>query len=238
MNIYKLKNGKEIYCDRPDKLHAQQALDDFTDAFHPFLNGKSMWTMDIGTSCGDSTVIMASLLSPDSRILAFEPSREIYPLLVQNLAQNTGVRYDIHTVAAGNSFEMIDFVYGSDNGGLLIPSLIPERGPCKVSYQVQVVQTYTYLRTNYTMSELDNIQFIKIDTEGYDYVVLEGLAPLIFRNLIPIMVEWWNDPSNNNRLFNVIEKLFYKAYNSKGELVTRYDFCTDKRTQDLILRPV
>lgn len=236
--IFQLKNGRSIYCNRPDKLHAEEAIHGFYDTFSPFIDGKTMWAIDIGTSCGDSTVVMAGCLSPESRVLAFEPSREIWPLLLENTSKNPWVQYDLHNVAAGASFEMIDFIYGIDNGGLLIPSLIPERGPCKPSYQVQCVNTYGYLRTNYSLSDLDKIQFIKIDTEGYDCVVLEGLSPLIYRNRMPIMVEWWNDPVNSNRMFRVIDALYYQAFNTKGELVNRLDFNTPKRTQDLILKPL
>jgi FkbM family methyltransferase len=238
--FFKLSNGRTIYCDRPDKVHAEQAIADFDNMFFPFLNGKSMWAIDIGTSCGDSTVVMAGQLLEGSKIIAFEPSREIYPLLIENTSKNPYVTYDVHTVAAGNSFYMENFVYGIDNGGLVIPDLISERerGNAPPSYKVEVVQSYTYLRSMYSVEELDKIQFIKIDTEGYDYVVLKGLAPLIYRNRMPIIVEWWNNPSNNNRLFNVIDSLYYEAFNTLGEKVTRFDFPSPKRTQDLILRPI
>jgi FkbM family methyltransferase len=237
--LFTLTNKTTVCCNRTDMIHFQEALEGFSKSFEPYLN-KEMWAMDIGSACGDSTIVMAGLLGdfPDSRILVFEPSREIYPSLMSNLSKNPITRFDVHTVAAGDSNQMIDFVYGFGNGGLLIPSLIPERGPCVPMYQVQVVNTYQYLRSNYSLEELDKIGFIKIDTEGYDYIVLRGLAPLIFRNRMPIMVEWWNDPSNSNRMFDVIDSLYYEAFNSLGERVTRFDFNSPKRTQDVIIKPI
>lgn len=237
--LYTLTNGYTVYCRRPDMVHFQEALGGFDKDFSGFID-REMWAVDIGTSCGDSSVVMAGLLAPfnNTRLLVFEPSREIYPELMYNLSRNPMTTYDIHTVAAGDSKEMIDFVYGRDNGGLIIPSLIPERGPFVASYKVQVVHTYEYLRVNYPIEQLDKIGFIKIDTEGYDYIVLRGLAPLIYRNRMPIMVEWWNDPNNSNLLFDEIDKLYYAAFNSNGEKVNRFDFHTSKRTQDLFLKPI
>lgn len=239
---FSLPNGRQVFCNRPDKVHVKRAIQEFYELFWPLLRGQSMWVIDIGTSCGDSTVVMAACLalSTDSRVIAFEPSREIYPLLLENTSHNPCATYDIHNVAAGNANAMIDFVYGIDNGGLVIPELIPERerGPAIPTYKVPVVHTYQYLRTFYSINELDKIRFIKIDTEGYDFVVLNGLAPLIYRNRMPIIIEWWNDPNNSNLMFDEIEKLYYQAHNTRGELVNRFDFNTPKRTQDLILTPI
>ncbi len=238
-NIYVMPDGVKIYCDRPDRQHAHNAITDFYLEFSKYLD-REMWAMDIGTSCGDSTVVMATCLGkfPNSRILAFEPSKQIYERLLHNLSQNNQVTYDLHTVAAGDENGLVDFVYGTDNGGILNPDILPERGNCPNPYKVQVVHTYEYLRANYSIDQLDKIGFIKIDTEGFDYIVLRGLAPLLYRNRIPVMVEWWNDPNNSNLMFDQIAKLYYQPYNSRGEMVNRFDFNTPKRTQDLILKPL
>src|SRR6202162_238459 len=168
--LFELKNGTTLFCDRPDKLHFREAMAGFEKVFSPYLN-RSMWAIDIGAACGDSTISMAGQLAefPDCRVIAFGPSKEIYQTLVNNMGQNPICRYDIHTVAAGEENSFTDFIYSTDNGGLVLPDLIPERGPCEPTYKVHVVNTYQYLRSNYSIEELDKIGFIKIDAEGYDY---------------------------------------------------------------------
>jgi FkbM family methyltransferase len=237
-NHFLLPNGKVVYCDRPDKAHAEAAIQDFYQLFYPIIGGKSMWAMDIGTSCGDSTVVMANCLNKGSKIIAFEPSREILPLLKRNLSHNLNCEYDLFNVAASDKDESMDFVYGVDNGGLLPPEPIALRGPCIPSYKVQCVNTYDTLTTIYSQFDLAKIQFIKIDTEGYDYVVLKSLAPLILKNKMPIILEWWNDEDNSNRMFREINSLQYQAVNTFGERVTEADFYTPKRTQDIIIKPI
>ena len=241
-NFFVLKNEKLVYCDRPDKIHAKKAIDDFFDAFFPFLRNEIGWAIDIGASCGDSTVVMMACLAPhkDSRVLVFEPSHEIKPLLINNIRRNATLKVDVnlHPVAAGNVFEKIDFVYGIDNGGLMLPEFLAGRGTSHVSYQVQVVHTYAYLRSIYKREELDKIKFIKIDTEGYDYQVLKGLAPLIYKNQIPIICEWWNNKDISRLLFEVIGGLYYQAFNSNGIPVSHEDFDGPKKTGDLLLKPL
>ena len=239
MNLFTLKNGKTVYCDKPTKEGAEAVMALFDETYSRFCNGQKMWAMDIGTSCGDSTIVMAANLAKGSRIVCFEPSREIYPLLRSNLERNPEITsacdIDIHTVAAGASYVMMDFDYHIDNGGLAIPGIVHPR--TQPPYQVQVVNTYQYLMANYSIPELQQIKFIKIDTEGYDFAVIRGLLPLIKNNQPHIVCEWWNDPVNSLELFQSIDMTGYRAFNSRNEPVTANDFSTGKRTQDLFLLP-
>lgn len=236
-NYFTLRNGKQVYCDKPTKVNAKGVMDSFDEPYSRLIGGKSMWAIDIGTSCGDSTIVMAANLSPGSTIICFEPSLEIYPLLKDNLGQNNhlGVHFDIHQVAAGDMFGVMDFDYVLDNGGLALPGIVHPR--IKPPYKVRVVQTYDYLLTHYSAEQLSQVKFLKIDTEGYDYAVLRGVSPLILQNKMPIICEWWNDPFNSIELFNSIEYIGYIPYNTKGERVSPSDFSTDKRTNDLCLMP-
>lgn len=237
MSLFTLKNGKMVFCDKPTKIGQNEVIATFDAAYSRFIGGKTMWAIDVGTSCGDSTVVMAANLGPGSRIICFEPSREIFPLLKENLSKNPSLDcdFDLHNLAAGDSFSAMEFDYVVDNGGLVLPGILHPR--TQPPYVVQVVHTTDYLSQKYSVEELSKIGFIKIDTEGYDYAVLRGLAPLICQNKPTIICEWWNDPFNSIELFSAIELIGYNPYNSRNELVKSQDFASDKRTQDLYLLP-
>ena len=44
--------------------------------------------LEIGAHCGTSTIVYASFLNENQKIYAYEPQKELYNLLVQNIKQN------------------------------------------------------------------------------------------------------------------------------------------------------
>lgn len=235
-HTYQLKNGRSIYCEKPTLVGAEEVIANFDEQFRRFIGGKPMWAIDVGTSCGDSSIVMAANMAPESRVICFEPSRMIRPLLMANLSRNTDlkVEFDVFPVAAGDSYSFSGFFYHVDNGGLEQSEVQMPRNNFSI---VPVVNTFEYLKFHYVPDELFKVGFIKIDTEGYDYVVLHGLAPLIMKCRMPIVCEWWNSKTISDKLFNNIECLGYTPFNSRDEAVTAEDFYSNKRTQDLFLLP-
>lgn len=229
--------GKRIFCDRPDKQWAHKAFDDFYALYNPLLGGKTMWALDIGAACGDSTITMAACLSPESHVIAFEPGRESNPLLRSNMSQNHLYSYEIHDVAASNAEGNIGFISSSDNGGVMQDEFLVLRGKTEPEYFVRTVDTLKYLENVHSAAELALIKFVKIDCEGYDYVILDNLSPLIFANQATVIVEWWPDESITRKLFFAIRKMGYTAYNTQHEIVEAHCYGTSRQTADLILRP-
>ena len=237
---YKLPNNREIFCYRPDELHAQMAIDGFYELFWPILQGQTMVAIDVGTSCGDSTIVMAGCLSTKSLVLGIEPSKQILPLLLNNLSKNPWGNFHVHNIAASDTNGTIEFIYGSDNGGVIDEENVATRQRTSPPYMVNMVNLYPYLQATYKDSPhvLNNVGFIKIDTEGYDFKVLRSLSPLLIAKPIPTILEWWPEIANSEKLFSVINALPYRAFNVRGEPISHSDFGTTRYTLDIILKPV
>lgn len=240
MSAYTLPNGKQIFCDRPDVLHEKQAIDGFYNLFWPILQGRKMVALDVGTSCGDSTAVIAGCLGDESLVIGFEANQLVFPVLQNNISQNSRrVLIDVHAVVAGDVDGMVEFVGGLDNGGVLddATSRLTEKHD-GVKFSMPSVNVYSYLCKMYPQEVLDSVGFVKIDTEGYDFKVLRGLRPLIIRNKMPIVVEWWPESPNSQQLFSTIDLLGYRAFSTNGESVSHNDLNTPRYSQDLILKPV
>ena len=84
-----------------------------------------------------------------------------------------------------------------------------------------------------TEEQINNISFIKTDTEGHDVSILESSADFLQRLKPTIFIEWFFafGEQENERQFAVIEDLGYVSFDPKTlELTDK-----NKRTEDLLL---
>jgi len=84
-----------------------------------------------------------------------------------------------------------------------------------------------------TEEEINNISFIKTDTEGHDVSILESSADLIDRIKPVIFTEWFfmYTDVESQRLFDVIEKLGYLPFYP----TTLEPAVITKHSEDLVL---
>jgi len=133
----------------------------FTSATsHPFI-------IDCGSNIGMS-VLFFKRLYPESTVLAFEPDRETFNLLEKNVRGNNLDNVEIFNKAVSDSDGAIDFYSNPDNPGALTMSIYSTWNPEKISYKVETVKLSRYITKP--------VDFLKMDIEGSEYVVIEELA--------------------------------------------------------------
>nr|VFJ88448.1 MAG: methyltransferase, FkbM family [Candidatus Kentron sp. LFY] len=162
--------------------------------------------LDVGANIGNHSL---ALSAKAHLVLAFEPVPEIYGLLVKNIAQN-----NIHNIQAYNyalsdsNGSAVIFVTKNNNLG---GSSLEERGD-----NVKPVNTVKRIGDE-LLAELNisKVDLIKIDVEGHELFVLEGLSKAI-RKQKPYIIMEWEDPESIERLNNsdFMQKLFseYHVY--------------------------
>ncbi len=131
--------------------------------------------------------------------IGFEPSKKECDLL--NLNKKNNENY--YQVALGNSNEIISF-YNSKNPGsssLLEPnasyfSRFAEADNLDVisKDEIQTTTLDTFIKNN----EIKDCDFIKIDTEGFDLMVLEGALDTLAKSCIGVMSEVYFNPVRKN----------------------------------------
>lgn len=82
-----------------------------------FAPGEINYFIDIGANLG-ATSLMAKILNPTARVFAFEPSPDIYNILIGNMKQwmNTGI--ECHNVALGDGSELCLEPMGNHGSGM------------------------------------------------------------------------------------------------------------------------
>jgi FkbM family methyltransferase len=133
--------------------------------------------LDVGANVGAHTLTMARAVGPGGRVVAIEPQPELFRRLARNVALNHLAQVDLVHAAVSDrdgEVEFHSFRPGAFKQG--ISSLAPVQGET-VPTRVPAVCGATLLRE----LDLASCDFIKIDVEGFEPLVLDQLWPLIAR---------------------------------------------------------
>jgi FkbM family methyltransferase len=142
-----------------------------------------MVVVDGGASCGIYTAVAARLVGPSGRVLSFEPGAEAFSVLTKNIQLNHLTNVRAHCAALSDR-----------DGRALLYHL--ERGPnsfsigCPKSTAVESEEVVTRTLDEMFREEgIDRVEFIKLDTEGAEELVLRGAGQSIARSRPTIIFE-------------------------------------------------
>jgi FkbM family methyltransferase len=136
--------------------------------------------MDVGANRGQSALLFRTLF-PNARILSFEPHPDTYAKLQANIAQSPNVQ--AFNLALGDSAGEVDF-FEYDNP--LINSRVADAAYAqRKGFTPRVINvTQRTIDDFSTAHGLDRIDFLKIDTEGFERSVLAGATGMLTRSAI------------------------------------------------------
>lgn len=122
--------------------------------------------VDCGSNIGFS-VLFLKFLYPDSTVYAFEPDPTTFTLLKRNIKANGLKKVVLYNAAVGERDGTTNF-YVDDLAGNMTMSLVKERLEGK-AIKVKVMSLSKFAQDK-------NIDFMKMDIEGYEQEVLRDLA--------------------------------------------------------------
>lgn len=178
--------------------------------------------VDVGGHIGDTTIAMQFL----SRgvVLGVEPNPVIKSYLDLNCHVNSHLGKFV-TAGEAVTTQDVDQVVIMDhnnalcNGGLIDPSWTPELQQRMRSMAGDSVtapgMTLEHLCQKYlTQEEIQNISFIKTDTEGHDVSILESSKEFIDALKPVLFIEWFFHYTEVEvaKMFEVIQDIGYVAY--------------------------
>lgn len=129
--------------------------------------------VDIGASFGYYTTLASELVGPSGQVFAFEPS-PIANSCIESAINNTGLHNVKLTKAAVGKELGVVSLYIPTTRHLHSPSIL-KNDPSFVPIEVPVIVLDKFT----PFDQLPKIKLIKIDVEGYEPDVLEGMVTLI-----------------------------------------------------------
>jgi len=168
---------------------------------------KGMVCFDIGASSGVHGLRMANQVKEKGKIYAFEPSDWMYKYFEKNLFLNRDIVHWHNVVLekiALTNFDGMDFFESTEHGKIGRPIDEPK-------IQSQFMKMDTYVK-NGAITQLD---FIKIDTDGFEAKIFEG-GEKTLRKFKPVMIVEFR-PSLTKEILKVLKPIGYHFYKEDTE---------------------
>lgn len=138
--------------------------------------------LDIGAHVGLWTRVLAYHFD---RVTAFEPHLEYWPLWEENMVEHDRDKCVLHCVGLGFNKEMVVLDQDPVNSGKTYVVWGDSTGTPSYTVRLDDIELP------------NNIDFMKIDCEGYEYFVIQGATQTIQQNKPFILVE--QKPNNGSR---------------------------------------
>ncbi len=198
-----------------------------------------MTCIDIGGHSGDTAIPM--MVYSRGTVLSVEPNPTIRPYLELNCAVNAhlGGRFVVakEAVTNKNSDNLVfqDHHNGMCNGGLLGETWDEETQSRMSrmngdSITVTGMTLDTMLTQYLTAEEIQQIGFIKTDTEGHDIEIIRNIRDFLVKYKPVLFTEWFAQygKSDTEQLFRVISDAGYVAFDPESmEIATPNLRCED-----------
>lgn len=163
--------------------------------------------LDVGANVGALTIPMADAVGPRGTVLAFEPQRLIYYILVANVALRSYQHVYPHWLALGHmrgkvDVPLLDYDVDNNFGGLSLDADAPKID-ARLHQPVDIIPLDDLALTR--------CDFIKADVEGMEVDVLKGGAGTIAQHKPTLYLEA-DRPHKQRPLLEQLDRMGYDAY--------------------------
>jgi len=181
--------GYRISLDRQDYIQRSMYLGTFepneSAQVKSYLK-KGMTFIDVGANVGYYTLMAASLVGSTGRVIAFEPSAYAFKRLEETIRKNN--LKQVQAVRAGLSdTNSQSQLFVSPRKGNHTPSMVPSGGVRPVDVAVRRLDDYL------AEHEIDHVDLMKIDVEGFEPNVIRGAGKYLERGRIHAILCEFNE---------------------------------------------
>jgi FkbM family methyltransferase len=209
--VMSLKNKVKKLLEQLTGIHIYRALPHGIDFVQDISSSLPMYradiVFDVGANVGQSSNIYLARF-PSSHIYCFEPVGDTFCQLQCNLKGNA--RVDCYNLALGSSKCKGKMVLQGDSDMFFLLGHSKESLNNNVTTEiVNLITLDEFCHTN----KIDQINYLKIDTEGWDLEVLKGSVNMLTEQRIDLVeVEAGMNPRNNRHVPIGALKEFLESY--------------------------
>jgi FkbM family methyltransferase len=168
--------------------------------------------LDIGANIGLQSIRMSQCTGAEGKVYAFEPLAHLQEKFSNNIKLNKANNIKLFPFALANEESTADFKISKNTwnqGTFSIGN--NDGGPDTQCVIIKIADNVPEIK------ELSRLDLVKIDVEGFEYQVLQGLKQTIDKYKPRIIFEydsnyWLTNGQNMNDCFNFLNELHYTLY--------------------------
>ena len=194
----------------------------------PQLVGRGATAIDIGANLGYYTRPLSAIVGDEGRVYAVEPVPVIFDVLKRNVAGcnnvtllNYALGSEERTIEMANDSVAAAGYFGTGRNFVSDGELSGEA--IKFSAEMR--------RGSRLFADLERVDFIKCDIEGYERVVIPEMRAIIERHHPTVLIE--TDGDTRQEIIDMFTQMGYRAYMLEGGKEVALDASSDK---DIIFR--
>lgn len=177
-------NGYTLELDHRDSLNLSvcKAFEPFETEFFKKNVAEGNVVLDIGANVGYYTILFSRLTARSGKVYAFEPDRELFPILCRNIKNNSLLNAYPENAAVSDRSGRLKLFCSSDKGDQRVYDSNDNRS----FYEVDSVSIDQYFPKKVA------IDWVKMDIQGAEGFALTGMRETVISNRnIKIVSEFW-----------------------------------------------
>ena len=143
---------------------------------------EGMNVLDIGANAGITTMAIAKRVGKSGKIYSFEPLAEYSEILKRNISSNGLENVEVYELAVTDQIGRVDFYEKELSSGIVF-----EEGAQKL--EVPTISIDRFL----SEQKIERIDFMSMDCEGSELLVLKGAEETLRKNKVKIFCEIHHD---------------------------------------------
>ena len=146
---------------------------------------KDMVCLDVGGNIGYYTLLESNIIGDNGKVIAIEPSPPNFQHLMKNLEIQDTKNVEAYNFAAGDVDGTVNFlVYQESNGSFTIPDGETTNLPGEL-IKVEAKRLDTFLDE----LNIDHVDFVRMDVEGYEFHIIQGMKDTIQKSKPMFQIE-------------------------------------------------
>ena len=205
--------GNKIFLDEEDclQLSVNEVIEPVeTKLFNDIIkNGEIL--LDVGANIGYFTLLMAKLSGPSGKVFSFEPEDKNFKILEKNVKINNYHNVVLEKKGVSDRNGINKFFLSSKNTGM--HSLQKIRDDVK-EVKIDVIRLDDYFSA---LDLAEKISLIKIDVEGAEFQVLNGMKTILKNKNLKLLIEFIPEHlkkhgTNPGDVLKILEDNNFKIY--------------------------
>jgi FkbM family methyltransferase len=169
---------------------------------------KGMVCFDIGANIGYYTLLESKIVGDEGKVIAIEPSPVNFAQLQKSIQNENANNVELYQMAGGDQNGTIKFLLNSHSNLSRIILNEEKSNPEGIIVDVPVKKLDSFL-DEFSIKKLD---FIRMDVEGYEFNILEGMRNSIKKFRPMIQMEVHTFILGNKKTQNLLEWLMAEKY--------------------------